>query len=122
MVRDQREVEVVADEGDLEDHHRRGQQAGDGIDRAAGRVHPAAVVSTRPLDGGPGGVETGDQRGGQQCGAQEGQLARPVVVVANFDGHFVTRLSRSPTKVPFSSLPVTITSRPGANGSGTVPV
>ena len=40
----------------------------------------------------------------------------------NFDGHLVIRLSFSATKVPLSTVPETITSRPSRNGSGIVPV
>lgn len=40
----------------------------------------------------------------------------------NFEGHFVIRLSLWATKVPLpATLPVTITSRPSRNGSGTWP-
>ena len=43
------------------------------------------------------------------------------VLATNFDGHLVIRLSFSATKTPdSSSSPVTITSRPSRNGSGTI--
>src|SRR4029077_6132684 len=82
---------------------------------------PAPVARAASVDTGAHRVERAEQSRRQQCGAEDRQLDCPGVVVVNFDGHFVTRLSRSPTKVPFCSLPVTITSRPSAKGSGTVP-
>ena len=92
------------------------------VDGAARGVDPATVAGAPAVEGGAGRVERGEQRGGQQCGAEDRQLDCPGVVVVNLDGHLVIRLSRWPTKVPSSSLPVTITSRPSRNGSGTVPV
>ena len=101
---------------------RRGEQPRHRVDRAAGGVDPAPVARAAAVDTGAHRVERAEQSGRQQCGAEDRQLDCPGVVVVNFDGHFVIRLSRSPTKVPFWSLPVTITSRPSRNGSGTVPV
>ncbi len=40
----------------------------------------------------------------------------------NFDGHFVTSESFSPTNVPPRIVPLTMISRPPRNGSGTSPV
>ena len=122
VVGDQREVEVVSDEGDLEQHHRGGEEARHRVDRTARGVDPAPVAGARAVDRGPDRVQRAQQGGGQQCGAEDRQLDCPGVVVVNFDGHLVIRLSRCPTKVPSSYLPVTITSRPSRKGSGTVPV
>jgi len=40
----------------------------------------------------------------------------------NFDGHFVTSESLSPTNVPPFIVPLTMISRPPRNGSGTSPL
>ena len=101
---------------------RGGEQPRHRVDGAPGRVDPAPVAGAAAVDAGARRVERAEQGGGQQCGAEDRQLDCPGVVVVNFDGHFVIRLSRCPTKVPSWSLPVTITSRPSRNGSGTVPV
>jgi hypothetical protein len=119
VVGDELEREVVAEESRLDQEHGEGQQGRDRVDRAARGVDPAAIAAARPVQGGRGRVEGEQQGEDQRRGAELRQVFFSSV---NLEGHFVTRLSRSPTKVPSSSLPVTITSRPSRNGSGIVPV
>ena len=103
-------------EGDLDDRHAGGQQRAEGVDGAARGVEPAAVAVASG-EGERAGGESGEE-GQRQQGAAE---ARHRFSVVNFDGHFVIRVSGSPTKVAVSTAPVRMISRPPRNGSGTVP-
>jgi hypothetical protein len=57
---------------------------------------------------------TGRPRGGAQAAVSSGRLV-------NFDGQRVISESARATKVPSSTRPVTTTSRPALNWSGTEP-
>ncbi len=128
VVGDERDREVGAYEQRLDRDHRDEHQSAHRVDRAAGGDDPAAVAAgpdqrrDRRIDG---DHEGGDQRRRAECThwsitTCSGSAAASS---ANFDGHFVIRLSFSATKVPsWSSRPVTITSRPSRKGSGTTPV
>ena len=65
------------------------------VDGAAREVDPAAVAVAAE-QGGDGGEDRGEEGERQQRAAE----ASASLSVVNFDGHLVTRVSGSPTKVP----------------------
>ena len=119
---DQREREVRAQEGRLEQRERGHAQARDAVDGAPAGGDPLAPPRARAVQGGPGRVGGRQQRDDQAGRPNAGHRQLDCSSFVNFDGHFVTSESRSPTNVPCSSSPETITSRPSRNGSGTTPV
>src|SRR5262249_45358092 len=98
------------------------------------RIHrPARRVGEPALSPGPGQpghhAVDGGHEGQDEADGAEGDHWLMITCwgsclawVANFEGHLVIRLSRCAMKVPSSTLPLTITSRPSANGSGTSPL
>ena len=70
----------------------------------------------------------GDDEGEDQQRAADGGHQRPqdferlVASSVNFEGHFVTSESRSPTNVAPCLRTVMMTSRPSRKGSGTAPL
>ena len=90
-----------------------GEQRAEGVDGAAREVDPApfAVAAEQRRDGG----EDRGQEGERQRGAAEASWHRSVV---NFDGHLVTSVSGSPTKVAALHRPGEDDLAPAAEGVG----
>src|SRR5204863_8578793 len=104
------------------------QQPCERVHRVPRRNHPPATTAASAVERSAHRIQRRQQTNGQAGSANLRHL-RSLHYVAlapgfvwNFDGHFVTSESRSPTNVPLRSFPVTITSRPTRNGSGTTPV
>ena len=118
----EREREVRAQEGRLEHRERGHAEARDAVDGAPAGGDPLAPsrCARRRATPRPRRRPSAARRPGRQTPRPPCQLDFWSFV--NFDGHLVTSESRSATKVPCSSSPETITSRPSRNGSGTTPV
>jgi hypothetical protein len=73
------------------------------------RVAPARALPAAPCEQ-DNAREARDEAGGAQA-----------FLDAYFEGHFVTNVSGFATKTPFAYRPLTTTSRPSLNWSGTLP-
>src|SRR6185295_10230490 len=115
-------------ERDLEDREGDRRERRERVHRAAPRLGPVGPVGAgavqRRRDAVDARGEAEDQAGATDGGHASGH---PQVfwlcccLSENFDGHFVTSESRSPTNPLPLLRTFTMTSRPSRNGSGTAP-
>ena len=113
--------------------HADGQQRGERVDRPPRRVDEPAVAPGAPRAPRRRRRSATTKASDQAGGAEALTDWHHYLVITtcsgscwawslNFDGHLVIRLSRcADERVPSSTVPVTMTSRPSANGSGTSP-
>ena len=126
MAGDGGEREVRGEKRVFEDREGAGHERRDRVDGAAAGDDPLVAAADRAVQRGRDAVEGHDEGEDQQCAADGGHEVGPqdfvVASSVNFEGHFVTSESRSPTKVVPCLRTVMMTSRPSRKGSGIAPV
>ena len=117
---DEPEREVRAQERALEDREREREHERQRVDRAAPRRGQIGAARPHTDDRCARAVDAQRDREEEAGPAGDQHVTGPGPSL-NFDGHFVTSESFSPTNTAPRRRTVTITSRPWRNGSGTAP-